>query len=109
MPQLVMEGTKILSMIFENLHFLDLFNFLPFTSKSMPKSFDSHAKKGNVPTFSTLARIGIVVSYPEPKYYEANYTPGDGRVHFSNGMESKKTKFFITRQSSLPNAWTLMY
>jgi hypothetical protein len=38
--QLIMDGTKILSMIVENLHFLYSLNFLPMSLKIMPKSFD---------------------------------------------------------------------
>jgi len=44
-PQLIMDGTKILSMIVENLHFFDSFNFVPMSLKSMPKSFDLTCKK----------------------------------------------------------------
>jgi len=45
MPELIMDGTKILSMSVEHLHFLDSLNFLPLNMKSMPKSFDLTCKK----------------------------------------------------------------
>ena len=45
-PQLIMDSTKILSMVVENMHFLDSLNFLPMSLKSMPKSFDLSCKKG---------------------------------------------------------------
>jgi hypothetical protein len=50
-PQLVMDGVKILSMCVENLHFLDSVNDLPISLKSMPKSFDLTCKKGYYPHF----------------------------------------------------------
>jgi hypothetical protein len=55
-PQLIMDGTKILSMIVENLHFLDSLNFLPMSLKSMPKSFDLTCKKGYYPQFFNTAK-----------------------------------------------------
>jgi hypothetical protein len=43
-PQLIMDGTKFLSMIVENLLFLDSLNYLPKSLKSMPKTFDLTCK-----------------------------------------------------------------
>ena len=54
-PQLIMDGTKILSMIVENLYFLDSLNFLPMSLKSMPKLFDLTCKKGYYPHFFNTA------------------------------------------------------
>jgi hypothetical protein len=45
-PQLIMDGIKILSMVVENFHFSDSLNFLLMSLKSMPKSFDLTCKKG---------------------------------------------------------------
>ena len=38
-PQLIMDGTKILGMVIENLHSLDYLKFLPVSLKRMLKSF----------------------------------------------------------------------
>ena len=54
-PDLVMDGTKILSMT-EHLKFLDSLNFLPMSLKSMPKSFDLTCKKGYYPNFFNTAK-----------------------------------------------------
>jgi hypothetical protein len=43
--KLIIDGTKILSMVGENYHFLDSINFLPMSLKSMPKSLTKHARK----------------------------------------------------------------
>jgi len=50
-----MDGSKILSMVVENLHFLDSLNYLPMSLKSMPKSFDLTCKKGYYPQFFNKA------------------------------------------------------
>jgi hypothetical protein len=45
-PQLIIDGTKLLSRCVENMHFLDFLKFLPMSLKSMPKSFDVSCNKG---------------------------------------------------------------
>ena len=44
-PQLIMDGSKILSIVLEDLHFLDSLNYLPVSLKSIPKSFNLTCKK----------------------------------------------------------------
>ena len=39
-PQMIMDGTKILSISVENFYFRDSLNFMPMSFKSMLKSFD---------------------------------------------------------------------
>ena len=43
-PKLIMDGSKILSMVVENFHFLDSLHYLPMSLKSMPKSFELTCK-----------------------------------------------------------------
>ena len=56
-PKLIMDGTKILSMVVENLQFLDSLNYLPMSLKSMPKSFDLTCKKGYYHFFNTANNL----------------------------------------------------
>jgi hypothetical protein len=67
--QLIMDGTKFLSMIVENMHFLDALIFLPKRLNSIPKSFDPTCKKGYFPTFLIRPRIwNMWVLIPNPDY-----------------------------------------
>jgi len=67
-PQLIMDGSKILSMVVENLHFQDSLNYLPTSLKSMPKSFDLTCKKGYYPHFfNTANNLDYVGTHPEPE------------------------------------------
>ena len=78
MPQLINDGTKILSMFVEKLQFLDSLNFMPMNLKSMPKSFDLTCKKGYYPHFfNTAKNLDYMGPYPEPKYYVAEFMSGD--------------------------------
>jgi hypothetical protein len=56
----------------------------------MPKSFEFTGKKGVCTHFFNMAKnLDLVGLYPEPKYNEADYMPGEGRAQFWNAMERK--------------------
>jgi len=93
-----MDGTKILIMIVENLHFLDSLNFLPMSLKSMHKSFDLACKKWYYPHFLNMANnLDYVGRYPEPKFYGADYLSGDERAQFLEWYEKQKDKIFCNK------------
>ena len=87
-PKLIMDGTKFLSMVVENLHFLDSLNYLPMSLKSMPKSCDLTCKKRYFAHFfNTANNLDYVVPYPEPKFYGADLMSGDEGAQFSAWYE----------------------
>jgi hypothetical protein len=101
-PQLIMDGNKILSIIVENLHFLDSLNFLPMGLKSMPKSFDLKCKKGYYPhCFNTANNLEYVGPYPEIKIYGADYMSGDERAQILEWYVVQKDKIFCNKQELL--------
>jgi len=80
-PELVMDGTKILSMSVEHLNSLDSLNFLPMSLKSMRKSIEHTCKKGYYPHFfKTAKNLDYVGPYPGPVLYGADYMSGDKRA-----------------------------
>jgi len=82
-PKLIMDGSKILSMVVENLHFLDSLNDLPMSLRNMPKSFDLKCKKGYNPHFfNTASNINYVGPYPEPEFYGADSMFADESAQF---------------------------
>ena len=91
-PQLLMDGTKILSMSVENLHFLDSLNFMPISLKSMHKSSDITCNTGYY-FFNTASNLDYVGSYPETKYYGADLRQDMSEPNFWYGTRSKKKKF----------------
>ena len=94
MPKFIMDGTKILIMIVENLHFLRSLNYLAMSLNSMPKSFDLTCKKGYYPHFFNTANIlDYVGPHTEPKFYGADFMSGDERGQFSAWFEGLRTKF----------------
>jgi len=94
-----MDGTKILSMIVENLYFLVSVKFLPMCLKSMNKSFDLTCLKGYYPHFfNTVNNLKYVGPYPEPKFYGADYMSGDERAQFLEWYEKQKDKIFFNKK-----------
>jgi len=93
-PQMIMNGSKILSMVVENPHFLDSLNYLPLSLRSMTKILDLTCKKVYYHQFfNTAKNLDYVGSYPEPKYYGANYMLGDERSQFSVWYEGARQNF----------------
>jgi len=81
--KLIMDSSTILSMVAENLHFLDSLNSLPKSLKSMPNSFDLTCKKGYYPHFfNTASDLNYVGSYPKTEYLGADFMSGDNCAQF---------------------------
>jgi hypothetical protein len=91
-----MDVTKILSIVVENVHFLDSLNILPLIFRSIPKSFDFNAR-GYYPHFNTAENLDYVGSYPEPEYYGADFKSGDERAHFLEWHKVQKGKIFCNK------------
>ena len=101
-PQLIMDGSKILSMVVENLHFMDSLNYLPMSLKSMPKSFDLTCKNVyHSQFFNTAINLDYVGSLLEPKFYGADFMSGDERTQFSAWYEGVMDKCFNNREELL--------
>ena len=87
-PQLIIDGTKILNLIVENLHFLDSLNFLPMSLKSIPKSFHLTCKELHyTDLFNTAENLDCVCPYSVPKFYGADYMLGDEQAQFLGWYE----------------------
>ena len=72
-PKLIIDGSKIFSMVVENFHFLNSLNCLPMSLKKIPKSFDLTCKKGYYPHFfNTASNTNYVGPYPDPEFYGAD-------------------------------------
>jgi hypothetical protein len=97
-----MEGSKILSMEVEHLHFLDSLNYLPMSLKSMPKSFDLTCRKGFYPHFfNTGSNLNYVGAYPEPEFYGAEYMSAVERAQFLEWHQGQKGKVFSNKEELL--------
>ena len=100
-PKLIMDGSKILSMVVENFHFLDSLNYLPMSLKSMPKSFDLTWNKGYYPNFNTASNLNYEGPYPEPEFYEADSMSADERTQFMQWYDEQKGKLFSNKDELL--------
>lgn len=80
-PQLIMDDSKILSMVVENMHIIYSLKFLPMNLKSMPNSFDLTFKKGYYPhCINTANNFDYVGQYPKLQYYGSDCMSGYKRA-----------------------------
>ena len=105
---MIMDGTKILSIIVDKLQFLDSLNFLPTSLKNMHKSFESARKKCYYPhlliRFSNFVYVG---PYPAPKFYRAEYMSGDEQAQFLEWYEKQTETIFCNNRRFRPTEWTM--
>ncbi|KAG8233074.1 hypothetical protein J437_LFUL013074 [Ladona fulva] len=93
MPDVLMRGTKIISMRLEGLTFIDSLNFLPMPLAKLPKTFnlDVSIKKGYFPHFfngvDTQNYVGII---PEKKYFGYNFMTSAEKKEFDVRFEQVK-------------------
>jgi len=97
-----MDCSKFVSIVVENLHFLDSLNCLPMSLTTSPKSFDFKWKKGYYPHFfNTAKNLDFVSSYPVPKYYWADCVSGDERAQFPASHEGVKDRILNKKEEML--------
>lgn len=84
-PELIMRGTKIISMVVGNVKFLDSLNYFPMALSKLPKAFGlgDRFKKGYFPhLFNTAASADYVGSLPAVEFYDPDNMKEDAREVF---------------------------
>ncbi|XP_018570577.2 uncharacterized protein LOC108910461 [Anoplophora glabripennis] len=96
-PELIMRGTKIISMEVENVKFLDSLNYLPMALSKLPKAFDlgPELKKGYFPHyFNTEANQNYIGLLPPQEYYSPDTMKTEDREKFLQWYEEHKNDEF---------------
>jgi len=89
-----MDGSKILCMVVENLHFLDSLNYLPMSLKDMPKSFERNARRGTIPTSLKVPTMWDMRAHiPKPSSMGQTLCLVMNETYFRIGMRGLKTNF----------------
>lgn len=100
-PNLIMRGTKIISMETANVKFIDSLNYFPMALSKLPKAFGlgDHFKKGYFPhLFNTLENQNYVGPTPDMKFYSPDTMKADDREKFLNWHEQHKNDVFDIRK-----------
>lgn len=98
-PKLIVDGTKILSMKVEHLHFIDSLNFLPMPLSALPKTFDLNSEKGYYPHFfNTSENLDYVGKIPDKTYFGYDYMQKEGRKQFYTWYETQLNKVYDNKK-----------
>lgn len=92
-PELIMRGTKIISMTIGNVKFLDSLNYFPMALAKLPKTFGlgSELQKGYFPHyFNTLENTNYVGPLPDASYYSPDTMKEPERATFLAWYEEHK-------------------
>ncbi|XP_023312242.1 uncharacterized protein LOC108915368 [Anoplophora glabripennis] len=96
-PELIMRGTKIISMVVGNIKFLDSLNYFPMALSKLPKAFGlgDNFKKGYFPhLFNTSANSNYVGPQSAAEYYDSNNMKPEDRSKFLEWYEEHKDDEF---------------
>jgi hypothetical protein len=100
LPDLVLNGAKILCMKMEHITFLDSLNFLPLSLRSLPKAFGlPSVSKGHYPHFfNTPENSDYIGPYPESKFFGVDYMSENERREFFEWYADVKDETFDNRK-----------
>ncbi|XP_031338670.1 uncharacterized protein LOC116167447, partial [Photinus pyralis] len=96
-PEMIMRGSKIISMYIDNVTFLDSLNYFPMALAKLPKAFGlkDNFRKGYFPYhFNTLENQNYIGPYPDMGYYGPNTMMADDREKFILWYNENKDKVF---------------
>lgn len=95
-PEIILNGTKILTLSFSGVRLIDSFSFLPFALEKFPKTFGlTELKKGFFPHLfnhpSVANYIGIM---PDKKYFGSEYFNSQKKDEFDVWYNTKKGEIY---------------
>ena len=95
-PEILLNGSKLLVIKFMSVKIIDSINFIPMALAKMPKTFGlAELKKGYFPHFfNTPDNQNYVGDYPAPTFYGAEFMSVDENVKFLKWHAEQNLKVF---------------
>lgn len=101
LPQILICGTKILSIQFRKTKIIDSYSFLPIALSEFSNTFNLKETKGFFPhKFNHPSNYNYIGPYPSPVYYGSEFFGVKKRLSLINGIIVLK-KMFSTLKNSL--------
>ena len=103
-----MRGTKIVTITFRGIKYIDSASFIPMPLDKFPKTFGlSELKKGFFPhKFNTPENKNYVGPYPVKEYYCSEYFSNSKKEEFDKWYEQQKDKVFDFRKEFHGYCWS---
>ena len=101
MPKVLVNGTKILTLVFRNVRLLDSFSFIPMALSKFPETFDlKELKKGWMcHLFASEENLNYLGPLPHPDYYGSQFFSQSKKQVLKNGMPRDQNTCLITNKS----------
>jgi hypothetical protein len=96
LPEILLNGSKILCINFAGVRIIDSINFMPMALSKLPKTFNlQELKKGYFPHFfNTPENQNYIGTFPNISFYGAEYMSKDENAKFMNWYTSKAHEQF---------------
>ena len=100
MPEIICNGTKILSLVYKDVRVIDSLNFLPMPLEKFAKTFNLNAlKKGFFPhRFNTIENQNYEGVLPPREYYEPDFFHTEKRQEFNTWYALNQNKTYNFKQ-----------
>ena len=107
-PQVILRGTKLISIKFNNIKYIDSYSFIPMALANFPKTFGmTELKKGFFPhKFNTPENQNYKGAIPGKEYYQSDYFSQLKKKEFDIWYESQKDKVFNFKQEFHDYCWS---
>ena len=103
LPEIVLQGSKLLVIQFRQVKIIDSYNFMPMALAKLPKAFGlMEKKKGFFPHYFNIPENQQYIgAYPEAKYYGVDYMNCDDNKEFYKWYETKTNETFNLQKELL--------
>ena len=100
-PQVILRGTKLISIKFNNIKYIDSYSFIPMALANFPKTFGmTELKKGFFPhKFNTPENQNYKGAIPGKVYNQSDYFSQLKKKEFNIWYESQQIKFLTLNKS----------
>ena len=108
MPDVISNGTKILSLQYQSIKIIDSASFLPMPLEKFPKTFDIYElKKGFFPhTFNKPENYNYIGTYPSPEYYKPEFFTVNKKKEFELWYNKVKNDEFNFKSEFENYCWS---
>ena len=95
-PEIILSGTKILSLKYKGVRIIDSLNFLPMPLSKFSKTFDiKEQSKGFFPhNFNIPINQNYVGLYPDKSFYQPEFFMNDQKEEFDKWYANQSNKLF---------------
>jgi len=108
LPKVIANGTKLISIQFRTIKFIDSYCFIPMALSEFSSTFSiTELKKGFFPhKFNKPENFNYVGPYPDEEYYQPQFFKQNKKIEFDKWYENHKNNIFKFKKEFYDYCWS---